>query len=79
MNPHTAAAAPRLSSAKLVAAAVAMSIGALLMLTTSAPAAKAEGVARVSGSWTSLHDGVDWSGVAAAPVSTGATVGAYDR
>jgi hypothetical protein len=26
-----------------------------------------------------MHDGVDWSRVVAAPVDTGATVGAYER
>jgi hypothetical protein len=26
-----------------------------------------------------IHEGVDWSRVVAAPVDTGATVGAYDR
>jgi hypothetical protein len=73
-------AAPALSSGKLIAAASALLIGAAVLAygvprTANAAASfTAQPVAEAR-----MHDGVDWSRVAAAPVDTGATVGAYDR
>jgi hypothetical protein len=73
-------AAPALSTGKLIAVASALLVGAAVLAYgvprtanaaasfTAQPAAEAR-----------MHDGVDWSHVAAAPVDTGATVGAYDR
>jgi hypothetical protein len=71
---------PALSKGKVIAAAGALLIGAAFLahgVPRSANAAAsftAQPVAEAR-----MHDGVDWSRVAAAPVDTGATVGAYDR
>jgi hypothetical protein len=71
---------PALSKGKVIAAAGALLIGAAFLahgVPRSANAAAsftAQSVAEAR-----MHDGVDWSRVAAAPVDTGATVGAYDR
>jgi hypothetical protein len=79
-TPSHIAAAPALSKGKVIAAACALLIGAALL---------AHGVPRTANAAASfnaqpahearMHDGVDWSRVAAAPVDTGATIGAYDR
>lgn len=80
MQTQSQVAAPALPKAKVIAAAGAVLIGAALLAHgvprsanaaasfTAQPAAEAR-----------MHDGVDWSRVAASPVDTGATVGAYDR
>jgi hypothetical protein len=70
-----------LSKGKLFAAATAVLIGGLL-LANGAP--RAAGTSFASGAsfqapQARMHDGVDWSRVVAAPVDTGATVGAYER
>lgn len=80
MQTQTHAATPALSTGKVIAAAGALLIGAAVL---------AYGVPRTANAASSftaqpaaearMHDGVEWSRVAAAPVDTGATVGAYDR
>ncbi len=80
MQTQTQAAAPAISSGKLIAVAGALLIGAAVL---------AYGVPRTANAAASftaqptaearMHDGVDWSRVALAPVDTGATIGAYDR
>ena len=74
---------PALSKGKLIATATAVLIGGLLLLANGAPrTASAASAFEASSSFQAparMHDGVDWSRVAAAPVDTGATVGAYER
>lgn len=80
MQTQSLVAAPVLSKGKVIAAAGALLIGAAILAygvprTANAAASfSAQPVAEAR-----MHDGVDWSRVAAAPVDTGATVGAYDR
>jgi hypothetical protein len=63
---------------KTLFALAAMLAGGLLLAQLSSPAAIAAQPA-TSLSNPTMHEGVDWSRVPAAPVSPGATVGAYDR
>jgi hypothetical protein len=70
-----------LSLTRVFAAAAAL-VAAGLLVTHVVPSANAASAsvapAIASAAHASLHDGVDWSRVAAAPVSTGMSVGAYD-
>jgi hypothetical protein len=68
-----------LSLTRVFAAATAM-VAAGLVFSNTVPSANAGSAAPAiaSAAHVSLHDGVDWSRVAAAPVSTGMSVGAYD-
>lgn len=70
-----------LSGAKIFAAATALLVASVLVINGSrtANAASAFGSPSALPSATTVHDGTDWSRVAATPVDTGATVGAYDR
>jgi hypothetical protein len=72
-----------LSKGKLFAAATALLIGAALLAQgvprTASAASAIEALPSFQTAEARMHDGVDWSRVAAAPVDTGATVGAYDR
>jgi hypothetical protein len=71
-----------LSDGKIFAAATALLVASVLVINgvpRTANAASAFGSASALPSATTVHDGVDWSRVAAAPVDTGATVAAYDR
>jgi hypothetical protein len=71
---------PAVSTGKLIAAASALLIGAALLahgVTGTANAAASFAAQPVAEA--RMHDGVDWSRVAAAPVDTGATIGAYER
>lgn len=77
---QTQTTTPTVSTRKVIAAAGALLIGAAIL------AYGAPRTANAAASFNSappaearMHDGVDWSRVAAAPVDTGATVGAYDR
>ena len=80
MQTQTQAQTPALSKGKVIAAAGALLIGAAFL---------AYGVPRTANAAASfnaqpaaearMHDGVDWSRVAVAPVDTGATIGAYER
>jgi hypothetical protein len=75
---------PALSKGKFFAAATAaFLIGGLLLANGASRAASAASAFAPSASFQvpsgRMHDGVDWSRVVAAPVDTGATVGAYDR
>ena len=80
MQTQAPIAAPALSTSKIIAAAGALLVGAALLAygvprdANAAASFTAQPVAEAR-----MHDGVDWSRVAAAPVDTGATVGAYDR
>ena len=80
MQTQSHIAAPALPTGKVIAAAGALLIGAALLAygvprTANAAASfTAQPVAQAR-----MHDGVDWSRVAVAPVDTGATIGAYDR
>jgi hypothetical protein len=71
---------PAVSSGKLIAAAFGLLIGAA-MLAHGVPrtASAASAFEAVPAAQARMHDGVEWSRVAHAPVDTGATVGAYDR
>ncbi len=75
---------PALSKGKHIATATAVLIGGLLLLANGAPrTASAASAFETASSFQAptarMHDGVDWSRVAAAPVDTGATIGAYER
>jgi hypothetical protein len=76
---------PALSKGKFFAAATAALLIGGLLLANGAPRAAGTAAAFAPGTTSfqlpsgRMHDGVDWSRVAAAPVDTGATVGAYDR
>lgn len=75
---------PALSKGKFfTAATAAFLIGGLLLANGAPRAASATAAFTPGASFQApagrMHDGVDWSRVAAAPVDTGATVGAYDR
>ncbi len=74
---------PALSKGKLFAAATAMLIGGAILAygvpRTASAASAFETLPVFQAAGARMHDGVDWSRVAAAPVDTGATVGAYDR
>jgi hypothetical protein len=74
---------PALSKGKFFAAATAVLIGGLLLangaLGTASAASAFESTAGFQAPSGRMHDGVDWSRVVAAPVDTGATVGAYER
>lgn len=71
---------PAVSTGKLIAAAFGLLIGAA-MLAHGAPrtASAASAFEALATAQARMHDGVDWSLVAAAPVDTGATIGAYER
>jgi hypothetical protein len=73
-------ATPALSKGKLIAAASALLIVAGI-LSYGAPrsANAASAFDALPTAVARMHDGVDWSRVATAPVDTGATVGAYER
>jgi hypothetical protein len=80
MQTQTQTQTPAVSTGKLIAAAGALLIGAAILASgvpRSAHAAASFAVQPVAEA--RMHDGVDWSRVAAAPVDTGATIGAYDR
>lgn len=80
MQTQTQAAAPAaLSSGKLIAAGCALLIGAAVLAYAAPTANAAATFTAQSVAEARMHDGVDWSRVAAAPVDTGATIGAYDR
>lgn len=67
------------SPARVIATAAVLVAAAALISHFAAPAANAAPAAGlVSAAYVSPHEGVDWSRVPAVPVSTGATVGAYD-
>lgn len=70
-----------LSGAKIFAVATALLVASVLVINKprTANAASAFGNPSVQPSATTVHDGTDWSRVAATPVDTGATVGAYNR
>ena len=74
---------PALSKGKFFAAATALLIGAAILAQgvprTASAAPTFEALPAFQTAEARMHDGVDWSRVAAAPVDTGATVGAYDR
>ncbi len=74
---------PALSTGKLFTAAAALLIGGLLLANGVSGAANAASAFEAGASFQApsarMHDGVDWTRVAAMPVDTGATVGAYDR
>jgi len=72
---------PALSTGKLVAAAAALLIGGLLLANGTSRSANAASAFNASFQvpQARMHDGVDWSRVAAAPIDAGASVGAYDR
>jgi hypothetical protein len=66
---------------KLVAAAAAVLAAAALVTQHGSPRAAAaapEVLPTMSAQGSTMHAGIDWDKVPAAPVSTGATVGAYD-
>jgi hypothetical protein len=67
-----------LSLTRVFAAATAMVAAGLVFSNTVPSANAASAPAIASAAHASLHDGVDWSRVAAAPVSAGMSVGAYD-
>ena len=77
MQTQTHLAAPVLSKGKVFAAACALLIGAA-MLAHGVPrsANAAASFAAQPAAEARMHDGVDWSRVAVAPVDAGATVGA---
>jgi hypothetical protein len=72
-----------LSKGKLFAAATALLIGGAVLAygapRTANAASALETLPVFQTAGARMHDGVDWSRVAAAPVDTGVTVGAYDR
>jgi hypothetical protein len=71
-----------LSGGKIFAAATALLVASVLVINgapRTANAASAFGSAAALPSATTVHDGMDWSRVAATPVDAGATVGAYER
>jgi hypothetical protein len=74
---------PALSTGKLVAAAAALLIGGLLLANGTSRSANAASAFDAGAGFQApqarMHDGVDWSRVAAAPIDAGASVGAYDR
>jgi hypothetical protein len=74
---------PALSKGKLFAAATALLIGGAILAygapRTASAASTFETLPGFQPPQARMHDGVDWSRVVAAPVDTGATVGAYDR
>jgi hypothetical protein len=71
----TVAVAPR----KLFAAATALLVASVLVVNGLPNTASAASPVSAEPTGRTLHDSIDWSRVAAAPVDTGATVGAYDR
>jgi hypothetical protein len=83
MQTQTPSPAPALLDGKVVAAASALLIGAAMLAygvprnASAASAFDAQPSFQTAGA--RMHDGVDWSRVVAAPVDTGATVGAYER
>ncbi len=80
MQTQTQIAAPALSTGKVIAAAGALLIGAALLAYGAPRTANAAAAFNpLPTAQARMHDGVDWSRVAAAPVDTGATIGAYDR
>jgi hypothetical protein len=64
----------------VMVAAAALLVAGLALVNGSPRAASAFDAAPATGAAgvTLMHDGVDWGKVAATPVSTGATVGAYN-
>lgn len=84
MQAHSTTAALFKVKGKLfTAAGAALLIGGLLLANGVPRTASAASAVTSTASWQvpsgRMHDGVDWSRVAAAPVDTGATVGAYER
>lgn len=66
------------SLTKFFVAAAVFAAAAVLFTQAGAPKANAAALPQVSAATGTFHEGVDFSRVAATPVSTGATVGAYD-
>jgi hypothetical protein len=83
MQAQSLSTTPALSKGKLFAAATALLIGGAILAYAAPRTANAASAFESSASFQTagarMHDGVDWSRVAAAPVDTGVTVGAYDR
>jgi hypothetical protein len=80
MQTQTQSRTPALSTGKVIAAAFGLLIGAAMLAHGApSPASAASAFAALPSTEARMHDGVDWSRVAAAPVDTGATVGAYER
>ena len=80
MQTHTQTLATGPSTGKVIAAASALLIGAAILaygVPRSPSAASAFDTPPTAEA--RMHDGVDWTRVAAAPADAGATVGAYER
>jgi hypothetical protein len=72
---------PALSKGKLIAAAAALLIGGLLVVNGTSRNANAASAfdASFQAPQARMHDGVDWSRVAATPIDTGASIATYER
>ena len=72
-----------LSGRKIAAAAAALVAASVLLINgvprTASAAQAFDAAPTYSVAGATMHAGVDWTRVAATPVDTGATVGAYDR
>lgn len=82
MQTQTQSPTPALSKGKLFTVA-ALLIGAAMLAQglprTASAASAVEAQPSFQTAGARMHDGVDWSLVPAAPVDTGATIGAYER
>ena len=83
MQAQSLSTTPALSKGKLLTAASALLVGGAILAygapRTANAASAFETLPVFQTAGARMHDGADWSRVAAAPVDTGATVGAYDR
>jgi hypothetical protein len=71
-------AAPMISERQFYAAATGLLVAGTLLILHAAPrAASASAFDAAAGAGVTIHDGIDWARVNAAPVDAGATVGAH--